>query len=184
MKRKMFNFAALVSLLLCVATVVMWVRSYRLQDGVHITDARNWDIYALSPRGGVIIGYRYGGPLIKFDVRQLGIGPQGGWSYRALPSRYSYRNWPAPGGRHSSNWRLGGFALLRGKFQRMVERSITLPYWFLSLLTSITPLFWMFRIYRPRKLVGCCRNCFYSLTGNVSGVCPECGVAVAGKVGA
>ena len=29
-----------------------------------------------------------------------------------------------------------------------------------------------------------CVNCRYDLTGNISGVCPECGTAVAGKVGA
>jgi hypothetical protein len=29
---------------------------------------------------------------------------------------------------------------------------------------------------------GICRHCGYSLTGNVSGVCPECGTRV-GKVG-
>ncbi len=28
---------------------------------------------------------------------------------------------------------------------------------------------------------GRCRNCFYDLRGNVSGVCPECGTALAGE---
>lgn len=26
-----------------------------------------------------------------------------------------------------------------------------------------------------RQKTGCCRHCGYNLTGNVSGVCPECG---------
>ena len=32
----------------------------------------------------------------------------------------------------------------------------------------------------PDKLVpeGCCANCGYNLTGNVSGVCPECGLSI------
>jgi len=30
---------------------------------------------------------------------------------------------------------------------------------------------------RMRRAKGLCRNCGYDLTGNVSGVCPECGEA-------
>ena len=33
-------------------------------------------------------------------------------------------------------------------------------------------------IYRPRPKRGLCQTCGYDLTGNVSGVCPECGVEV------
>jgi hypothetical protein len=39
-------------------------------------------------------------------------------------------------------------------------------------------------IYLSRRRVraaGCCSSCGYNLTGNVSGVCPECGTAVVGK---
>jgi hypothetical protein len=31
---------------------------------------------------------------------------------------------------------------------------------------------------RPIPMHGCCPNCDYNLTGNVSGICPECGTAV------
>jgi hypothetical protein len=34
---------------------------------------------------------------------------------------------------------------------------------------------------RRKPLSGVCRKCGYNLTGNVSGVCPECGEAVAKK---
>ena len=33
-------------------------------------------------------------------------------------------------------------------------------------------------IVRKRELKGRCRKCGYNLTGNVSGVCPECGTEV------
>jgi hypothetical protein len=33
------------------------------------------------------------------------------------------------------------------------------------------------RFTRPRP-IGVCRTCGYSLTGNLSGVCPECGTRV------
>ena len=35
-----------------------------------------------------------------------------------------------------------------------------------------------------RRVSGLCVMCGYSLTGNTSGTCPECGAAIAGKVGA
>jgi hypothetical protein len=35
-----------------------------------------------------------------------------------------------------------------------------------------------------RRANGICIRCAYDLTGNTSGVCPECGTAVAGKAGA
>jgi len=55
---------------------------------------------------------------------------------------------------------------------------IILPFWTLLLLPAI-PTAWLW--YRDRRLLSCspdhlfCRGCGYDLTGNTSGVCPECG---------
>ncbi|MBN1489161.1 MAG: hypothetical protein JXA69_04520 [Phycisphaerae bacterium] len=52
--------------------------------------------------------------------------------------------------------------------------SIAVPYWILFLLVAIpTAVLW----WRGRRCIpsDCCRQCGYNLTGNVSGVCPECG---------
>jgi hypothetical protein len=57
---------------------------------------------------------------------------------------------------------------------------IAMPYWALvaaSLLPlGIRPLAWSWRRVRRRR-ANVCRGCGYDLTGNVSGVCPECGRA-------
>jgi hypothetical protein len=54
---------------------------------------------------------------------------------------------------------------------------IQIPLWMLVLLFALPTafLFW-----RDRRLIppGHCKKCSYSLTGNTSGVCPECGTAV------
>jgi len=50
-----------------------------------------------------------------------------------------------------------------------------LPFWFLLLFFGI-PTLLLWRSDRPRT--GHCRTCGYNLTGNVSGVCPECGAKV------
>lgn len=54
---------------------------------------------------------------------------------------------------------------------------VNLPLWMLLLPTSATS--WLFyRRARRKRLIGHCPNCEYDLTGNISGVCPECGASV------
>ncbi len=50
------------------------------------------------------------------------------------------------------------------------------PLWIPFLLAGIpTTLLW----YRDRRpLPGICHKCGYDLTGNISGVCPECGQVI------
>jgi hypothetical protein len=64
-------------------------------------------------------------------------------------------------------------------------RYFTLSRAALLILTSIVPALWIgFAVYRRRAIApGACSICGYNLTGNTSGVCPECGTAVAGKLG-
>ena len=54
------------------------------------------------------------------------------------------------------------------------------PFWFLLLLFSAYPLVVLARrAFRHRRLrPGHCLNCGYNLTGNVSGVCSECGAEI------
>ena len=55
---------------------------------------------------------------------------------------------------------------------------LVLPFWLLLLLTAI-PTAWLW--HRDRRLISSsldhrlCLRCGYDLTGNTSGVCPECG---------
>ncbi len=54
--------------------------------------------------------------------------------------------------------------------------SVTIPLWMCLLLTGLpTAMAW---VSREPFDAGCCRDCGYDLTGNVSGRCPECGEAV------
>lgn len=54
---------------------------------------------------------------------------------------------------------------------------IHLPLWMLFLLTAI-PTAYLFWHDRYRVPPACCRKCGYNLTGNVSGICPECGTTI------
>ncbi|GMU83484.1 MAG: hypothetical protein AMXMBFR47_33540 [Planctomycetota bacterium] len=55
--------------------------------------------------------------------------------------------------------------------------SLSISYWTLVALFAPFPLFRAFRWYRQRRRPGFCA-CGYDLTGNVSGICPECGAAL------
>jgi hypothetical protein len=58
------------------------------------------------------------------------------------------------------------------------DRCVVVEIWALFLLCAIpTALLW----WRERRLrrAGVCLECGYNLTGNVSGICPECGTAIA-----
>jgi len=58
------------------------------------------------------------------------------------------------------------------------DNEVGIPYWLCFLLTAI-PTAWLW--YRDRRLFSSppdhlsCRGCGYDLTGNTSGICPECG---------
>ena len=57
--------------------------------------------------------------------------------------------------------------------------NVRLPFWIPFLVVSI-PTYILWRRDR-RKPEGCCQECGYDLTGNVSGVCPECGSKTGGQ---
>jgi hypothetical protein len=65
---------------------------------------------------------------------------------------------------------------------------IGVPCWPFILATAVPPICWV-RWFRRRKTTrqrmtqGLCLKCGYNLTGNVSGVCPECGKKVLGAPG-
>ncbi len=63
-----------------------------------------------------------------------------------------------------------------GTFEQIAFDTFVIPIWLPLLVLSIsTSLLWL---HDRRVLPGHCRRCRYDLTGNTSGVCPECGFAV------
>ena len=69
-----------------------------------------------------------------------------------------------------------------------------IPLYPFFLMSAILPVWWFirfpgcwfvrnFQLRRPFP-AGCCHRCGYNLTGNVSGICPECGTPVPPKADA
>ena len=88
--------------------------------------------------------------------------PQPGWTItRRLGPEWRTRWFP----------RIQTWPLAPGSITRT-----TIPVWFsLAIVACLTTFLW-YRDRRPPR--GHCQACGYSLTGNVSGVCPECGAAI------
>lgn len=81
---------------------------------------------------------------------------RGAWGFRSWRTGW----WPA------SPW-----------FRLEPRLRIRLPLWLplLAFLSLTTLSGWAIQRQRRRERVGLCSRCGYNLTGNVSGVCPECG---------
>lgn len=74
----------------------------------------------------------------------------------------------------------GGWFYPRGSY----SRSVTLPYWFLLLITALPPALWIVRLLRRRPDLDSklCPKCRYDLrTHNPGDKCPECGTPVPDK---
>jgi hypothetical protein len=57
---------------------------------------------------------------------------------------------------------------------------LAVPYWLLAVVAALPAVFRARAAIRRRhrSFRGRCRECGYDLSGNVSGVCPECGTVV------
>lgn len=71
-----------------------------------------------------------------------------------------------------------------GRVSLVFWRPELLPWWVHAFFAVLAALIisscraWLHKGRRASR-TGCCRECGYTLTGNVSGVCPECGTRVA-----
>ena len=138
MRRRLFTFAAAVSLVLCVATVVLWVRSYRRIDYIVLAQYREGFLLLVSHNGFV--------------------NPQP--VHWIIPERRMM----------AVTYRPGGFNV----------PLFYIPHLLIALSCAVMPSIWLAGRYSKGRHKGAtyCSVCQFNLTGNTSGVCPECGEAI------
>ena len=186
MRRRLFTLAAGLSLLLCVLTIVgwahsrRWFESYAIRFGHHGRQLLGVGIY---PGFARYPGQYFCGVYFCWDT--------GEWPGES--SGFHHLGYPAQSGEHPlarARLRFAGFGVRDGvsaidqtntTFSRF--RVVMLPTWFVALATAILPVAWLRRERRRRLRAfraarACCLACGYDLTGNISGVCPECGAQV------
>jgi hypothetical protein len=170
MTRRLLDLLAALSLLLCVAACVLWSVSYWRVVGVS-RYSRPYDGSPLHTHEVNAFGGR-----VLFAVSEWGRGGPRRVSYCArclAPGEYTVDDVERTvlGFGHS-------FALTPPDMVGSHFRVVSVPCWALAALPACAAaLCFRSRGHPVRLAAGRCRQCGYDLTGNVSGVCPECGHA-------
>jgi hypothetical protein len=207
MKRRLLDLLTALSLVLCVAAVAIWVRSYWV-----------WDTFSCRRVGGADVLAEEGGWLAFVNRGQVGAGftrnvarypsADGAAAVRAaLASRGVGLRWdrrppaPRPTGPTSTAWQRLGFygawstTPARGPSMRVgnarvraldmvtTERSVTMPCWLPVALAAAGPGLGLVRVRRRRRAARLrqkhkCPACGYDLRATPDR-CPECGTTPA-----
>jgi hypothetical protein len=186
MKRRLFTILSALSLLLFVAVVVMWVRSYRHCDSIQWHRHAGW--IADPPKMGFL--QSTAGPSgATTDGRAL-ISCAGLLQFRAWHQEYLPEKsiWPfPPAGFRAFTNSLERFPELRLNTEHWLgfgyreepyggTKCATVPHWSVALTSVVLPAWWIRSFYRRRRAqrLGHCSRCGYDLRATPER-CPECG---------
>jgi hypothetical protein len=192
MRRRLLRLLSALSLLLCAATAVLWVRSYSGTDYVSRGKLLASEPEAVTSRAHEV---RWTRGTIRLETQDLTTYPHGHavpltpanmsayWGYGRLGAGHD--GWQELAG--NSLWDRLGFQAYQGGtsasfYDERISR-IAVPAWLPAVAFAAPSLLWAVRHIRrrQRRRSGLCRACGYDLTANVSGTCPECGTIVSVK---
>lgn len=178
MRRKLFTAISVVSLLLCVAMVVLWVRGRFVSDflwwnGQHLV------VGAFNSRGQVQV-------TVRHFVSGAPNRPPMRWEWfaerppRNLEADADHNGW-------NSSVGLTGIACWSNTDAVLISHDVLLPIWPVFLLAALIPSWWTVRRLSWRRrahrlAAGRCPRCGYDLRASPDR-CPECGAPVIGKSG-
>ena len=178
MRRRLFTIVSSLSLLLCVAVAVLWVRSLWLCEHVAFWDAGNWCGSVKSRDGALQLKAQKEPWEHERDLWEAVSNP--------LPTKetaLSVTEWE-PSRRFA---RRGVLGLSAGSESRPYGRESSyrlwfwvIPYWLLFLSTAALPFQWL-RFHRRRRVESRqCRECGYDLRAT-PGPLPRVRDGAAGK---
>jgi hypothetical protein len=175
-RRHLLQACWLGSILLCLASIVGWARCRSVSDGIcRYSDSGTSEVQLIDGR---------------LVIWRSGLASSA--SPRRTPFTVLEHESPPPGLQSivvsacDTNVcaRFAGFAWATGEGSYDPAAFVlAIPLWPIVLFGGLTALATRARlrtrVTRTRAATGHCPSCHYNLTGNVSGICPECGVAVA-----
>jgi hypothetical protein len=186
MKFRPLNILTVASLLLCVAVVALWVRSYWRADLLVLPVGARWHLTFISHR------VHWLGVTVARHTRHF--PPRVGSGREDNQLRDDPWAWHSYGGTTG----IGRLQLRKGRMMELVPatgrqswvptaavRELIVPYDYFAAAAAALPIARLaLRVgraadgrgrARARAAKNLCPRCGYDLTGNVSGVCPECG---------
>jgi hypothetical protein len=201
MPRRLFTLLSAFSLLLCLATAVLWARSYWAHDLVqhfrHTFNNLTWvqESYQYdSSNGGLSLNWGYSEFATPNPAEAAKLRQQSGYIYdNKYRTHWLYRPWGQYAGidRKRENLWLGfGYKSLDTREYSFpqplqVGRSIILPWAFPFLLFAALPAVHLRRLLLERRRIhrlthNLCPTCAYDLRASKDR-CPECGSPIPTK---
>ncbi|HEY2585700.1 MAG TPA: zinc ribbon domain-containing protein [Tepidisphaeraceae bacterium] len=178
MIRRLFTVASVISLLLCIATVVIWVRSFASETILLESSRGRFLLIGIDCPSKAVREARDAATLDDF-LAQITVPPPNltiGATALPPPSPVEHRGL--------------GFLLVRGEWCEIPIAGTTnfwtppfwivgVPYWFITFLTAAIPMAWLWVRFRTaqRRRSNRCPACGYDLRAS-SGRCPECGTPI------
>jgi hypothetical protein len=185
MRRRLFTLVSVLSLLLCVATCVLWARSYTGTDYL----SRSQLVSSNPPE---VTTRQHGVAWTRGDVR-VSAGTSTYFSYSSTgpatpPDPAAHWGWGRLGPGHTgsdavpvaSGWDRIGFHRYEtgwsASFVDEQEAGVAVPAWLPVVAFALPPLAWVVpRVRRRQRLrTGLCPACGYDLRASPDR-CPECG---------
>ena len=189
--RWIFNGMAVVSLVLCVASAALWVRSFRGVDEMFV-DREVFVHHGAG--GGLSVGARYwiatspGMITVYGEVAPLSEVWDGPQQNQATWHLGFARDKSLATGAFAANGLATSLVKRRFGFAYDSEFGghfwlLGAPLWVIAGTAALIPFIRFARWfgYFGGDGKGICSSCGYNLTGNVSGVCPECGKPIANQ---
>ena len=178
MKRRIFNLLFALSVLLCVATVALWVRSYWVADTLVYTrrSGAPASVTLWSSSGYVTLRSWQPPDRSAFRVQQRGWVYGHGPAAKNEPSRFL----GSPDSRRFLGAVYFDFTWTRqnSPFNGVRERAVLVPCWMQTVVYGALGLVRLLSINRRRRAAraaaGLCMACGYDLRAT-PGRCPECG---------
>ena len=171
LRRGAFNLLSLASLLLCAATVVLWI--FTVHTGwrlVQVGTTETMEYAVESTDGEIFLQKEWEGARPVWPTSHPG-------SIRFIRSRddgAGMMTWYAR--EHGHQWGpFGFFYSYLGDFNEYIsDAQVNLPHWSLAVVFAILPAIWVIQRMRAKPATGKCRQCGYDLRASPHR-CPECG---------
>jgi hypothetical protein len=164
MKCRLLNLLTALSLLLCVATCALWVRSRRVAD---VFRGSHWA--TISCFEGILVAWGYGSEVHGYPPEYRGYSKDD-------PSNAVESLMGVSVAGERSHWQVAGIFYERSVGSGGVAHLLWVQSWLLALLLGMLPGVRLVQRLRRRRLPGLCPSCGYDLRATPDR-CPECGTA-------